>query len=76
MHYKYCLLLLVLCRYIVCKGFHANSQPVIDYMKAINRDLLVYSSSVSEMDVNHIVPLEMLQDDAAFSAYMYNSNVK
>ena len=75
-HYKYCLLLLVLSRYIVCKGFRANSQPVIDYMKAINRDLLVYSSSVSEMDVNHVVPLEMLQDDAAFFAYMYNSNVK
>ena len=74
--YKYCLLSLVLSRYIVCKGFRANSQPVIDYMKAINRDLLVYSSSVSEMDVNHIVPLEMLQDDDAFFAYMYNSNVK
>ena len=60
----------------MCKGFHANSQPVIDYLSAINRDLCAYSSSVSQMDVNHIVPLDMLQDDPAFFAYMYNSNVK
>ncbi|KAK7105134.1 cap-specific mRNA (nucleoside-2'-O-)-methyltransferase 1-like [Littorina saxatilis] len=64
-------------RYIVCKGFRASlAKPVVDYMDAINRDLCKLSSATSETDINHIVPLDMLLEDQAFFAGIYNSNVK
>lgn len=63
-------------RYIVCKGLRPNSKPVRDYMDAINRDLCSHSSALSEMDVNHIVDMDVMLDDAFFFTYIYNSNVK
>ena len=48
-------------------------KPVLDYMDALNHELISHMSPTSTTDINHVVPLHVLQKDELF-LYIHQSN--
>lgn len=61
-------------RYIVCKNLSADFDSVRQYFHEINLDLNKLLSATSTEDINEIVPYDVLENDAEFFTYMFNSN--
>ena len=66
-------------RYIICKGKRQDSKPIADYLLEINCRLneigfTTLGGTESEIDINHIVPLEVIMNDNAFFNYIRDSN--
>lgn len=57
-------------RYIVCKWKREDVDLVCDYLFRVNKEF----SEASDSEVNEIVPLEMMKNDADFYAYILESN--
>lgn len=64
-------------RYIICEGARENRHIVRDYFHQINNDLNEYfRNDKSDLDVNTIVPLDILKNDKNFFNYIKDSNEK
>ena len=66
-------------RYIICKWKRQDSKCIADYLFEINCRLneLGFSQlgcTKSDIDINHIVPLDLMMQDHGFINYMRNSN--
>ena len=66
-------------RYIICKWKRQDSKSIADYIFEINCRLnelgfTQLGSTKSNIDINHIVPLEVIMQDRAFFNYIKNSN--
>ncbi|KAK8774512.1 hypothetical protein V5799_010954 [Amblyomma americanum] len=63
-------------RYIVCKWRHPDTKDVEDYMYELCCRFQQISSVTSQDDIIEVVPLEVINDDDAFSKYIRDSNNK
>ncbi|KAJ8274745.1 hypothetical protein COCON_G00093700 [Conger conger] len=59
-------------RYIVCRGLKPGSDAVREYMFAVNLKLNQLRNT--EMDVNEVVPLDLIKGDSEFFQHMATSN--
>lgn len=58
----------------MCRNLSDDIEGVRKYFHEINVDLNKLLSSTSTEDINEIVPYDVLEDDAEFFTYMFNSN--
>jgi len=65
-------------RYIICQGKRSDSEPVQQYLFLLNERMCQIWPGVSHsnIDIQEVVPYEILQQDEPFFQYIYNSNVK
>ena len=64
-------------RYIICEGARESRDVIYNYLFEINDTLNeTFRDENSDLDVNEIVPLEILKEDSDFFDYIYNSNEK
>ncbi|XP_048830226.1 cap-specific mRNA (nucleoside-2'-O-)-methyltransferase 1-like isoform X1 [Brienomyrus brachyistius] len=61
-------------RYVVCRGLKPGSDPVREYLFTIN--LKLNQLRDKELDVNEVVPLDIIKGDTDFFNYMIVSNEK
>lgn len=64
----------LLCRYVVCKGLKSGIEDVRDYLFRVNIRLNQLRNS--DVDVNLIVPLNVIKDNQDFYNYIVQSNEK
>lgn len=64
----------LLCRYVVCKGLKSGIDDVRDYLFTVNIRLNQLRNS--DVDVNLIVPLNVIKDNQDFYNYIVQSNEK
>lgn len=64
----------LLCRYVVCKGLKSGIEDVRAYLFTVNIRLNQLRNS--DVDVNLIVPLNVLKDNQDFYNYIVQSNEK
>lgn len=62
----------LLCRYVVCRGLKSGIDDVREYLFMVNIKLNQLRNS--DMDVNLVVPLEVIKGDHEFYDYMVQSN--
>ena len=66
-------------RYIICKGKRQDCGDIHAYLEEVNNrlnrmGLELNGSTRSEIDVNELVPLEIMTQDAGFMEYIVESN--
>ena len=66
-------------RYIICKWKRQDSDAIADYLFEVNSMInelgfTQLGSTKSQIDINHIVPLDMIMEDHVFFDYIRNSN--
>lgn len=59
-------------RYIICKHKRSDSGPIRDYLFEVN--LRLHELKIHDIDVNHIVPMSVLEGDQRFYDYIIKSN--
>lgn len=64
----------ILCRYVVCKGLKLGIDDVREYLFMVNIRLNQLRNS--DVDVNLVVPLNVIKDDQDFYDYIVQSNEK
>uniref|UniRef100_A0A8C3L598 Cap-specific mRNA (nucleoside-2'-O-)-methyltransferase 1 n=1 Tax=Chrysolophus pictus TaxID=9089 RepID=A0A8C3L598_CHRPC len=62
----------ILCRYVVCKGLKLGIDDVREYLFMVNIRLNQLRNS--DVDVNLVVPLNVIKDDQDFYDYIVQSN--
>lgn len=62
-------------RYLLCKWRRKNVDGIAKYLFKINKKLFNYPKNHS-MDINEIVPMEIMQEDQKFMNYFKDSNNK
>lgn len=67
-------ILLLLFRYIICKGLRSDAGPIEQYMFDLNERFEKLGSVLSENDLVQVVPLELLHGDDNFFEYILTSN--
>ena len=64
----------LLCRYVICKGLKLGIDDVRDYLFTVNIRLNQLRNS--DVDVNLVVPLNVIKGDQDFYDYIVQSNEK
>lgn len=64
----------LLCRYVICKGLKLGIDDVRDYLFMVNIRLNQLRNS--DVDVNLVVPLNVIKGDQDFYDYIVQSNEK
>lgn len=64
----------LLCRYVICKGLKLGTEDVRDYLFMVNIRLNQLRNS--DVDVNLVVPLNVIKGDQDFYDYIVQSNEK
>lgn len=62
------------CRYVICKGLKLGTDDVRDYLFAVN--IRLNQLRGSDVDVNLVVPLNVIKGDQDFCDYIVRSNEK
>jgi len=64
-------------RYIICQGKRSDSLPVQQYLFSLNNRMCHIWPGVSHsnIDIQEVVPYDVLQQDEPFCRYIYTSNV-
>lgn len=65
-------LLIVIPRYVVCRGLKPGSDAVREYMFRVNLKLNQLKNT--DTDVTDVVPLSIIKEDTDFYQFMVNSN--
>lgn len=63
-------------RYIICHGKRSDAHTIEDYLFEINcrMNQMWTPNGAGAVDIQHIVPLEMMKEDKMFFDYIFNSN--
>jgi len=66
------------CRYIICQGKRSDSEPIQQYLFSLNERMchIWPGVSCSNIDVEEVVPYDVMRQDEPFFQYIYDSNVK
>ena len=63
---------ILVCRYVVCRGLKPGSDAVREYMFRVNLKLNQLRNT--ETDVTDVVPLSIIKEDTDFYQFMVSSN--
>jgi len=65
-------------RYIICQGKRSDSEPIQRYLFSLNERMCQIwpGVSLSNIDIQEVVPYDVLRQDNPFFQYIYDSNVK